>query len=572
MPANYASHVFLTESNTNFHLVLDFEPAFTAPSINDQTTIIFGKKEASSAFSARKMMSLIFPASRSFPAAVSAMTDKSTPLAKAEGNQPSTSNRLLLLTPSRAPSMASGLPSGKALSPTKAVGSALQVSKINSCIDNSSPKFFGVLLGEVKDVDAHGVPSLLPNLFTLLKNAWLDEPGLFRVSGSHSEIQALKAAFDSQPNFPLLDPARHGGNVTDPHALTGLIKLYLRELPDCLLMCALYDTWLKVAADAKMSSDVSVLVGVTRQLPKRNQRVLNALLDFLALVEARKEYNQMTFDNLAVCFAPTLLRRQQASLADVKDAKTIVFLVTALLRAGSPALFRPSTTANDHEIDVLTETQSLKHTDNGVELTASLPTSASKTVSSIANAPDKDQKRVAAANNELKDEPESTSLWKLLRQFSFKRDVKVKPAGGKQNMKVNSHRTQDRIRSAMRWPSIKEWLKKRESASQKISERQKSNVIAKTDMKEPMPTILPLSVANANNKLDHKIVDDICEGKFGLDQATSLDATTTGKRNGTKEMMTIVLAHVHAEIDALKKAQQVLIFKFKFSICITGEY
>jgi hypothetical protein len=177
-------------------------------------------------------------------------------------------------------------------------------------------------------VDDRKVPLILPYLLDHLSRTWLTEPGLFRISGGHSEMQALKASFDFETKFPPLDPAENGGKVVNPHAVSGLIKMYLRELPDCLLTCELYDTWLNAA----MTDDHNALPGIVRLLPAQNRAVLERLLSFLVLVEAQKEENHMTADNLAICFAPTLLRRDKPSLADVKNAKPLIAIIAGLIR------------------------------------------------------------------------------------------------------------------------------------------------------------------------------------------------------------------------------------------------
>ena len=74
--------------------------------------------------------------------------------------------------------------------------------------------------------------------------------GLFRIAGSSSRVKFLKAAFDAQ--LPMI--SSNGSeqyqvvslltNDMDHHAISSLLKTYLRELPDALPTSALYDEWM----------------------------------------------------------------------------------------------------------------------------------------------------------------------------------------------------------------------------------------------------------------------------------------------------------------------------------------
>lgn len=66
------------------------------------------------------------------------------------------------------------------------------------------------------------------------------EEGLFRVPGSTSEVRRLKMGFDT-------GLADLNDRVSDPHAVAGTLKLYLRELPEPLLTFNLYREWLEAA-------------------------------------------------------------------------------------------------------------------------------------------------------------------------------------------------------------------------------------------------------------------------------------------------------------------------------------
>jgi hypothetical protein len=66
---------------------------------------------------------------------------------------------------------------------------------------------------------------------------FLRTEGLFRISGSVSEVKAIKAAY-------LRGEAVDLTKVTDPHAVAGVLKLFFREARDPLLTYELYPCWL----------------------------------------------------------------------------------------------------------------------------------------------------------------------------------------------------------------------------------------------------------------------------------------------------------------------------------------
>lgn len=68
---------------------------------------------------------------------------------------------------------------------------------------------------------------------------WLvaDQVGLFRISGSLTEVKALKEQYDSgTPPTELKD--------VSPHTVASLLKMYLRELPEPLATFELYDMFI----------------------------------------------------------------------------------------------------------------------------------------------------------------------------------------------------------------------------------------------------------------------------------------------------------------------------------------
>lgn len=84
-------------------------------------------------------------------------------------------------------------------------------------------------------------PRLVMNCVEYIEASGLGQEGLYRLSGSGTEIQQAKQALDKDPDFPLENI------IKDVHAVTGVLKLFFRELADPLFPRAVYKRLLDAA-------------------------------------------------------------------------------------------------------------------------------------------------------------------------------------------------------------------------------------------------------------------------------------------------------------------------------------
>ncbi|KAG0209377.1 hypothetical protein BGX28_010365 [Mortierella sp. GBA30] len=143
------------------------------------------------------------------------------------------------------------------------------------------------------------VPAVLYRCAVFLEARGVDEVGLYRVPGSHANVQKLKRMFDTGKDYDLL--AMDG---IDPNDIATLLKLYLRELPTPLLPPTLLEQF-----QSLLSTDVHIchtLRGILIRLPRPNYVVLSYLCHHLSKIASHSERTKMTVSNLGVVFAPTL--------------------------------------------------------------------------------------------------------------------------------------------------------------------------------------------------------------------------------------------------------------------------
>lgn len=149
--------------------------------------------------------------------------------------------------------------------------------------------------------------------------------GVFRISGSSSEIMRIKALFNTGivPDFD---------TVNDPHVVTGLLKLWLRELPDPLIPFDNYDgfisAWKRGRTDVDRAANLLVEL---KKLPFENFSTMKLLIGYLHHCCQYTSVNRMAPNNMAIVFSPTLMQPRASSLDMITDMSTQSEIVQVLV-------------------------------------------------------------------------------------------------------------------------------------------------------------------------------------------------------------------------------------------------
>ncbi|KZT18067.1 RhoGAP-domain-containing protein [Neolentinus lepideus HHB14362 ss-1] len=150
------------------------------------------------------------------------------------------------------------------------------------------------------------VPIILPFLADgILALGGTKSEGIFRVPGDGDSVAELKLRLDQ--GYYTLE------GVDDPHVLSSLFKLWLRELLDPLVPDEMYNDCITDAKDPEMCIDI------VQRLPTANRRVVLFVISFLQLFLEDKvtSVTKMTSPNLALVMAPNLLRCSSESMSVV---------------------------------------------------------------------------------------------------------------------------------------------------------------------------------------------------------------------------------------------------------------
>ncbi|XP_057604341.1 rho GTPase-activating protein 17 isoform X6 [Hippopotamus amphibius kiboko] len=151
----------------------------------------------------------------------------------------------------------------------------------------------------------------------LLLETGMKEEGLFRIGAGASKLKKLKAALDCSTSH--LDEF-----YSDPHAVAGALKSYLRELPEPLMTFTLYEEWTQVASVQDQDKKLQDLWRTCQKLPPQNFVNFRYLIKFLAKLAQTSDINKMTPSNIAIVLGPNLLwAKNEGTLAEMAAATSV---------------------------------------------------------------------------------------------------------------------------------------------------------------------------------------------------------------------------------------------------------
>uniref|UniRef100_F7FBW2 SH3 domain binding protein 1 n=1 Tax=Ornithorhynchus anatinus TaxID=9258 RepID=F7FBW2_ORNAN len=171
---------------------------------------------------------------------------------------------------------------------------------ISPMVDTPVAKVYGVALEEHLKELGRDVALPLEACVMMLLAEGMREEGLFRLAAGASVLRRLKQTMAG-------DPSSLEEFCSDPHAVAGALKSYLRELPQPLMTFDLYDDWMRAASMKDPKSRLENLKEVCARLPKENCTNLRYLIRFLAKLAKEQEVNKMTPSNIAIVLGPNLL-------------------------------------------------------------------------------------------------------------------------------------------------------------------------------------------------------------------------------------------------------------------------
>uniref|UniRef100_A0A8C5V8I6 Myosin IXB n=1 Tax=Microcebus murinus TaxID=30608 RepID=A0A8C5V8I6_MICMU len=190
----------------------------------------------------------------------------------------------------------------------------------------AEPGHFGVCVDSLTN-DKVSVPIVLEKLLEHVEMHGLYTEGLYRKSGAANRTRELRQALQTDPaavkleDFPI-------------HAITGVLKQWLRELPEPLMTFAQYSDFLRAVELPEKQEQLAAIYAVLEHLPEANHNSLERLVFHLVKVALLEDVNRMSPGALAIVFAPCLLRCPDNAdpLTSMKDVLKITTCVEMLIK------------------------------------------------------------------------------------------------------------------------------------------------------------------------------------------------------------------------------------------------
>ncbi|KAH8592960.1 hypothetical protein B0O99DRAFT_516827 [Bisporella sp. PMI_857] len=161
---------------------------------------------------------------------------------------------------------------------------------------------FGSDLVERADFENSHIPSVIIKCIEAVELRGMDTEGIYRKTGGSGQVKQIQEGFDKDQDFDISDPE------IDITAVTSVLKQYFRKLPNPLLTFDVYDRVLESTSVENKRERCAHLRKTFNMLPSRHRDCLEFLVFHLVRVADRQKENLMTPKNLAVVFAPTIMR------------------------------------------------------------------------------------------------------------------------------------------------------------------------------------------------------------------------------------------------------------------------
>ena len=203
---------------------------------------------------------------------------------------------------------------------------------------NSSVSIVDLEYGEETQRVGSPLPCFALEAVRHIVTCGLKVEGVFRKSGSHVRMRQLREQWESgllsdqgREQFP--GHYRFSVELHRTHDIAGLLKEFLRELPEPLMTRELLPVFLSLSDfDTPITS---ALRGLVCLLPERNRYLLQLLMFLCTEVLEHSQFNKMDSHSLATVLAPgilpTLTNQKELTLASVKVLRQLI--------EGSDALF-----------------------------------------------------------------------------------------------------------------------------------------------------------------------------------------------------------------------------------------
>ncbi|XP_048416140.1 rho GTPase-activating protein 45-like isoform X2 [Stegostoma tigrinum] len=178
-------------------------------------------------------------------------------------------------------------------------------------------QLFGRDFAQVSRDSLDGIPFIIKACISEIEKRALNMKGIYRVNGVKTRVEKLCQAFENGKELVELSQA-------SPHDISNVLKLYLRQLPEPIMLFRLYNDLMGLAKESLQSTgdagskestiekDLLLLVArlkeLLKDLPPANKATLQYIIRHLRKISELEQSNKMSPSNLGIVFGPTLMR------------------------------------------------------------------------------------------------------------------------------------------------------------------------------------------------------------------------------------------------------------------------
>lgn len=165
------------------------------------------------------------------------------------------------------------------------------------------PLVFGASLkiatSDSSGTQIHDIPPVVRDCIEIIHRKGLREEGIFRIGGSHAALQEYRARYNSGAQVDL-------SGELDVNNVSGLLKMYLRELPEHLFTDHLMPLFQNAYTNADLAEGELVVSQLLPLLPSTNLLILQQLFALLVAITKMANVNMMNAHNLGIIFTQCL--------------------------------------------------------------------------------------------------------------------------------------------------------------------------------------------------------------------------------------------------------------------------
>lgn len=165
------------------------------------------------------------------------------------------------------------------------------------------------------------IPSIVTRCIAEVETRGMLIEGVYRKSGGAGQVKQVQQGFEKDDKYDISD------DDLDIHAITSALKQYFRKLPTPLITYDVYEPLLEAGQlGADKEKQIQAIRAAIAELPEHHRNCLEYLVQHLARVVSHEGRNLMTPGNLAVVFAPTIMRPEsiEKEMSDMLAQRTAV--------------------------------------------------------------------------------------------------------------------------------------------------------------------------------------------------------------------------------------------------------